>query len=376
MALSDTLPAAPLLVLLSDATAGVDAVILGLSLRERAQRAGRRAGYAQVVAGQPPAADQSGGNLVVAPSDVLAEMGWLKSAATHAGEQWASGANLVLVPAHQTLAALRVLGQPGIAWSDLGRRLTEALGQPMPLPGSIEPMRVIDAADHRSAERRLLRALVKDTDGFMAKHVERPISLAISHQLAPTSITPNQMTLISVAFGLIGAPFFLSAAPVWQTIGALLFLTHSILDGCDGELARLKFMESRWGGVLDFWGDNVVHSAIFACMAIGWSWTIGAGSPLLLGLSAVLGTLGSAGFVYWRVMRPKTGSGPLYTSVSAEPGKGFTKLLDALSRRDFIYLVVALALFGRADWFLLLTSIGAPVFMVLLIMTAARESRR
>ena len=28
------------------------------------------------------------------------------------------------------------------------------------------------------------------------------------------------------------------------------------LDGCDGELARLKFKESRWGGLLDFWGDN------------------------------------------------------------------------------------------------------------------------
>ena len=56
-----------------------------------------------------------------------------------------------------------------------------------------------------------------------------------------------------------------------QTIGALLFLAHSILDGCDGELARLKFQQSRWGGVLDFWGDNVVHTVIFACMGVGWS---------------------------------------------------------------------------------------------------------
>ena len=67
-----------------------------------------------------------------------------------------------------------------------------------------------------------------------------------------------------------------------QTIGALLFLAHSILDGCDGELARLKFQQSRWGGVLDFWGDNVVHTVIFGCMGIGWSlaadslWPLGA----------------------------------------------------------------------------------------------------
>src|SRR2546426_3192414 len=38
-------------------------------------------------------------------------------------------------------------------------------------------------------------------------------------------------------------------------------LAHSILDGCDGELARLKFQHSRWGAVLDFWCDNVVHVA-------------------------------------------------------------------------------------------------------------------
>ena len=37
------------------------------------------------------------------------------------------------------------------------------------------------------------------------------------------------------------------------------------------ELARLKFLESRTGAILDFWGDNVVHVAVFSCMAIGWS---------------------------------------------------------------------------------------------------------
>ena len=105
----------------------------------------------------------------------------------------------------------------------------------------------------------------------MARHVERPISLQISRALAATAITPNQMSLISIAVGICGGPFFLSSRPLMQTIGALLFLAHSILDGCDGELARLKFQQSRWGGVLDFWGDNVVHIVIFACMGVGWS---------------------------------------------------------------------------------------------------------
>ncbi len=173
-----------------------------------------------------------------------------------------------------------------------------------------------------------MQALVKDTDGFMARHVERPISLFISRLLAPTTITPNQMSLISIAVGICGGPFFLSERASLQTIGALLFLVHSILDGCDGELARLKFAESRWGGMLDFWGDNVVHSVIFACMGVGWSLMAGAAWPLALGAAAVLGTLGSAGFVYWRIMRAKKGAGALFTSVSAEPGGALAQALE------------------------------------------------
>ena len=218
-----------------------------------------------------------------------------------------------------------------------------------------------------------MQALVKDTDGFMARHVERPISLRISRLLAPTAITPNQMSLISMAVGLCGGPFFLSQRASLQTIGALMFLAHSILDGCDGELARLKFLESRWGGVLDFWGDNIVHVVIFACMAIGWSLSVAAVWPLWLGGMAVLGTLGSAGLVYWRLMRAKDDGGVLFTSVSAEPERPLAQALDAASRRDFIYLVVLLALAGGSNWFLLMAALGAPIYFFLVLFLAVRE---
>ena len=155
-----------------------------------------------------------------------------------------------------------------------------------------------------------------------------------------------------------------------QTIGALLFLAHSILDGCDGELARLKFQQSRWGGVLDFWGDNVVHSVIFGCMGVGWSLSAGAIWPLALGAGAVLGTLGSAGFVYWRLMRVKDGATPCSPRCRMRPGARSTRLLDSASRRDFIYLVILLALFGRSNWFLVMAGIGAPIYFLLVLFAA------
>jgi phosphatidylglycerophosphate synthase len=184
------------------------------------------------------------------------------------------------------------------------------------------------------------------------------------------------MTIVSALVGLTAAPFFLSEAPAIQAIGGLLFVAHSVLDGCDGELARLTFRESRLGGLLDFFSDNLVHVAIFACMAAGWSLAEGASWPLILGALAVLGTAGSAAAVYWLTLRNKTAAGPVYTSVSDGPSGRTTKVLDALSRRDFIYLVFVLSLFGKASWFLALTAVGAPVFLFLVVWTANRDAQR
>src|SRR5439155_1324556 len=82
----------------------------------------------------------------------------------------------------------------------------------------------------RTAEAWLLRSLIKQNEGFMSRHFERRISLAITRRLATTSATPNAMTLVSVAVGLVAAPFFLSSSALWQLTGALLVLAHSFLD--------------------------------------------------------------------------------------------------------------------------------------------------
>jgi 1L-myo-inositol 1-phosphate cytidylyltransferase / CDP-L-myo-inositol myo-inositolphosphotransferase len=369
-----------------------DPIILGLSLIHRAALAARRAGCGQVFflggKGFTPGAavipdwrslvatlSSSSAPMIIAPAAVLAETDWLARLASTRIEPatWAAISNrIVMLAAAPALDEVNELDKDGGArdLADIEGRLTRRFGPPAPLSADIDPMLVQTPADVRAAERRLLGSLVKDTDGFMARHVERPISLTISRRLAATAITPNQMSLISIVVGICGGPFFLSSRPLMQTIGALLFLAHSILDGCDGELARLKFQQSRWGGVLDFWGDNVVHTVIFACMALGWSLSAGSPWPLALGAGAVLGTLGSAGFVYWRLMRGKDGGDTLFTSVSDAPERPLTRLLDSASRRDFIYLVILLALFGRSNWFLVMAGIGAPIYFLLVLFAA------
>ena len=228
-------------------------------------------------------------------------------------------------------------------------------------------------ADRPRAERLLLRGLVKDTEGFMSRHFDRHVSLAISRRMAHTRITPDQLTLAATAIGLASAAFFLSDRPSVQGIGGALFVLHSIVDGCDGELARLKFQESRRGGLLDFWGDNVVHVAVFGAMGLGLARTLGARWPLWCAASATVGTIASAFLVYRRTMR-EARTGPLYKSVARRATLA-SRIADALSRRDFIYLVLILSLFGKADWFIVLAAVAVPAFLLVVVGIALFERR-
>jgi 1L-myo-inositol 1-phosphate cytidylyltransferase / CDP-L-myo-inositol myo-inositolphosphotransferase len=397
-------PSAPIIVLLPDPSTstlptfgnGSEPTVLGLGLARRTALAARRAGYSRVYfqardhaapQGIPAISDWRRlgdgfalhpGPLIIVHGAILAEPDWLEKLIdiSPTPANWAAIPHKMIVLAAQAVKdAIAVLEADKGAYdlTSVQQRLTQSFGAPVTIPAAIDPLVVTTPVDVDDAERRLLRRLVKDTDGFMARHVERPISLRIARRLASTAITPNQITLLSVGIGLSGALFFLCSQWVCQTIGALLFLAHSILDGCDGELARLKFQESRFGGIIDYWGDNVVHIAVFGCIAISWALSIEALWPLLLGVAAALGNLASAWLVYWRVMRPKKDDGPLFTSVVTVPDQSLARMLDAASRRDFIYLVVILALFGKSTWFLVLAAVGAPLFFLLLLFLALRE---
>jgi phosphatidylglycerophosphate synthase len=223
---------------------------------------------------------------------------------------------------------------------------------------------VVEPPDIRRAENSLLSSLVKPGEGFLSRTLERKLSLAISRRLSATRVTPNGVTVVSAAIGLLGCLFFLAEGALAQTAGALLLLIHSVIDGCDGELARLRFEESRFGGALDFWTDNAVHCALFGALAAGWSRATGALWPLGLGLAAAGGVVLSAGVAYGSMRRRPT-EGPLFTGIVAR-GPG-SRLANAMACRDFLYLLLALSLFGKANWLLVAAGGGAPAYGLLLL---------
>lgn len=215
----------------------------------------------------------------------------------------------------------------------------------------------------------LLGAGFKPADGFMAKHFDRHISLAMSRALLDTFVTPNMITVVSTAIGLAGAYLFTFRAMPYEVAGALLFWLHSVVDGVDGELARMRFQESKLGWTLDFWGDNLVHVALFSCIAYGWHLS-GASLAPFLGGAAVIGTLGSATLAYTQKLR---GRGPL----TGQPGPdALSKLETMLTQRDFVYILPVIAWFGYMYYFLWAAAAGSLLFFTLMLyLRSAKEVR-
>jgi phosphatidylglycerophosphate synthase len=149
-------------------------------------------------------------------------------------------------------------------------------------------VRVVDRATAREAERALLAALRKPTDGVVSRLLNRRISLALTRLLVRTGVRPDALTIALMGLGILCGVAAGIGAPWWVlVIAGLLFQGHSILDGCDGELARLTYRFSRRGQWLDSMGDALANYlfclglAVGQARAHGWIWLYAAAALLL-----------------------------------------------------------------------------------------------
>nr|MBO2501517.1 HAD family hydrolase [Thermoanaerobacterales bacterium] len=121
--------------------------------------------------------------------------------------------------------------------------------------------------DLRNGARYLLRGTGKALDGAVAARVNRVLSqrVATPALLRLPNLTPNQVTLIAFAAAVAATVTFAAGAPV---VAALLVWLASVLDGSDGEVARLTYRSSRYGGFLDAVLDRAADALLFTGAAI------------------------------------------------------------------------------------------------------------
>ncbi len=144
------------------------------------------------------------------------------------------------------------------------------------------------------AEKLLLNNLIKPTDGFISRVLNRPVSKRITRWLVNTSLTPNTLSIISFVICLISAALFSIGNYISFLIGGLLAQFTSVLDGCDGEVARLKFQSSRYGAWLDAVLDRYGDAAIVLGIIYGlWNYSANP-NVWLVGYVALVGSLVSS----------------------------------------------------------------------------------
>jgi CDP-L-myo-inositol myo-inositolphosphotransferase len=143
---------------------------------------------------------------------------------------------------------------------------------------------------YKLAEKLLLMGLPKGTDGPVSRLLNRPISIRLSRFLVKTKITPNLISLLSFLISGISAFFFALGGYLNILIGGILAQLSSIVDGCDGEVARLKFQKSGYGAWFDAVLDRYADALIILGMTYGYWKLNGNLSIWLIGFTALIGS--------------------------------------------------------------------------------------
>ncbi len=207
---------------------------------------------------------------------------------------------------------------------------------------------------HIHAENALIANLGKPTDGLVSKYFNRKLSTRISRQLVKTRLTPNHISILTMCVSFVAAYFIADPSYLSLAAGGLLFQFASIVDGCDGEVANLKFQGSNLGEWVDTVADNVSYFVFFVAIAVGMYRYTGDSNVLTLSCFVIASLIMALSlvFIYLRL----SGSGSIVSfnetfldEVPKERRGWFHRVshhLKFASRRDFfaaLFAVLALA---------------------------------
>jgi len=248
----------------------------------------------------------------------------------------------------------------------------------------------------REAERRLLASLRKPADGIVSRHLNRYLSLALTRFLCKTKLRPNHATMMTLVLG-IGAALAAAVGDYWfGVLGGFLYQWKSIVDGVDGELARLKFQGSPFGAWLDTLVDDATNWIFYAGVAVGAYRASGDATWLYAGAAAVVLAIACSAVMYhWIWTRKHTGdllafewfwetkaaasgasSSGKPRSTSSPASSGLGSKLKLLAKQDFFcFFFFALSLAGVLPVIVYLVLTMGVVLLSLLAVQYTREAK-
>jgi phosphatidylglycerophosphate synthase len=223
-----------------------------------------------------------------------------------------------------------------------------------------------DAAGRQEAQRRLFASLGAPVDSWFDRTVHRRASAPLTRIAVALGVSPNAVSLASLALGLGAVAGWASATLGGALLGLLLYFLSVVLDHTDGEVARLTHTESRFGEWLDVTLDTVVH--VLGGLAFGLAAQHAAGSGALAGVLAAAGFAASA--VVTKASR----------QILREDGD-LGRIVSVVGTRDGYYILAvifaaALALApGTLPALVLLAAVGSHVYWIVALAVRLRRRR-
>ena len=137
-------------------------------------------------------------------------------------------------------------------------------------------------------------------DGLVSRHLNRRASRPIAKLLSHTPVTPNQVSVLSLLVAVGAFAAFVAGLPI---LGGVLVQVCSVVDGVDGDLARLTGGSSRFGGFLDAVIDRYADALILLGLTI---WAAGSDNSALAWTAGFAALAGSFTVTYTRARIDET----------------------------------------------------------------------
>jgi CDP-L-myo-inositol myo-inositolphosphotransferase len=248
-----------------------------------------------------------------------------------------------------------------------------------PETGAVLPLR-----DSLALRRLLLKRTVKPMDGPVSRYLNRPVSRALSTIVVGLpGLRPWHMTMATAAAGAAMFLALLSGGHSGLVAGGLLYQLASIVDGVDGELARVTYRSSPAGATL----DTSVDMATLFLFFLGITIELGRRDSFFFYLGGALLLLLIVGMALlaWLVRRTKhPGSFNILKhfyserfSSGSDGRNPVVSLVTAIFSRDVFALVFALLLIaGLANVVLWSVTVAATLWVVLILAAAPQILRQ
>jgi phosphatidylglycerophosphate synthase len=220
----------------------------------------------------------------------------------------------------------------------------------------------------------------KPQDGFVSRFLNRPISSRITRLLVKFPTHPSAFTASIFVLPVVAAVFLVRGDYLSILLGAAIFHVFSILDGCDGEIARARNLESKFGerldNVCDFLGSLIYVLALGSGLHHSKEGVVCAllitANELVLRWGTGAKQLASEDFHESFYARHH---GMIGHSGLLELGERFVWWLFQLTKRDVaMFFFLVLALLNLGTWIVHLWTIAAGASFVISVIATARAA--